>query len=68
MRRSRQFHYHETKLMKDPVTVLLLADRKYSPSLRDVNNLYEKWRKTTKGPCNGSKMFDYLQEYITINI
>jgi hypothetical protein len=65
MSASESFHYHETKLMKDPVTVLLLADRKYSPSLRDINNLYEKRRKTTKGPCNGSKMFDYLQEYIT---
>ena len=65
MSASESFHYHETKLMKDPVTVLLLADRKYCPSLRDVNNLYEKWRKTTKGPCNGSEMFDYLQEYIT---
>ena len=65
MSASESFHHHETKLMKDPVTVLLLADRKYRPSLRDVNDLYEKWRKTTKGPCNGSEMFDYLQEYIT---
>jgi hypothetical protein len=65
MSASESFHHHETTLMKDPVTVLLLADRKYCPSLRDVNNLYEKWRKATKGPCNGSEMFDYLQEYIT---
>ena len=49
MSASELVHYHETKLMKDPVTVLLLADRKYCPSLRDVNNLYDKWRKTTKG-------------------
>ena len=65
MSASEAFHHHETTLMKDPVTVLLLADRKYCPSLRDVNNLYEKWRKTTKGPSNGSEMFDYLQEYVT---
>ena len=65
MSASGSFHHHETTLMKDPVTVLLLADRKYRPSLRDVNNLWEKWRKTTKGPCNGSEMFDFLQEYIT---
>lgn len=65
MSACESFHYHESLLMKDPVTVLLLADRKYCPSLRDVNNLYEKWRKTTKGPCNGSEMFDYLEEYVT---
>ncbi|XP_028412191.1 uncharacterized protein LOC114535014 [Dendronephthya gigantea] len=65
MSASESFHHHETTLMRDPVTVLLLADRKYCPSLRDVNNLYEKWRKTTKGPCNGTELFDYLQEYIT---
>ena len=65
MSASESFHYHETLFMKDPVTVLLLADRKYCPSLHDVNNLYEKWRKTTKGPCNGSAMFDYLEDYIT---
>lgn len=63
--RMSAFHHHETTLMKDPVTVLLLADRKYCPSLRDVNNLYKKWRKTTKGPSNGSEMFDYLQECVT---
>ena len=65
MSASESFHYHETLFMKDPVTVLLLADRKYCPSLRDVNNLYEKWRKTEKGPCNGSEMFDYLEDYTT---
>jgi hypothetical protein len=52
--------------MKDPVTVLLLADRKYCPSLRDVNNLCEKRRKTTKGPCNGSKMFLSARVYYNI--
>ena len=61
MSAPESFHRHETTLIKDPVTVLLLPDRKYCPSLRDVNNLYENWRKTTKGPCNGSEMFDYLQ-------
>ena len=62
---SESFDYHESLFMKVPVTILLLADRKYCPSLCDVNNLYKKWRKTTKGPCNGSEMFDYLEEYIT---
>ena len=64
MSASEAFH-HETTLMKDPVTILLLADRKYCPSLRDVNNLYEKCRKTTKGPSSGSETFDYLQECVT---
>ena len=65
MSASELFHYHETLFIKDTVTVLLLADRKYCPSMHDVNNLYEKWRKTTKGPCNGSEMFDHLEEYVT---
>jgi len=43
MSASEAFHHHETQLMKDPVTLMLLADRKMCPSLRDVNNLYEKW-------------------------
>ena len=32
------FHYHATLLVKDLVTILLLAYRKYCPSLRDFNN------------------------------
>ena len=30
MSASEAFHHHETTLMKDPVAVLLLADRKYT--------------------------------------
>ncbi len=48
MSASESFHYYESLFMKDPVTILLLADRKYCPSLRDVNKLYKKWRKNTK--------------------
>ena len=40
---SEAFHHHETQLMRDPVTLMLLADRRICPSLRDVNNMYEKW-------------------------
>ena len=43
MSASEAFHHHETLLMKDPVTLMLLADRRMCPSLRDVNNLHDKW-------------------------
>ena len=64
MSASEAFHYHENLIIKDPVTVLHLADRKYCPPLRDLNNLYEKWRVSTKGPLNGVEMFDHLQQFI----
>ena len=43
---------------------MLLAERKYYPFLRDVNNFYEKWTISTKGPSNGDVMFDHLGEFI----
>ena len=56
MSASEAFHHHETLLMKDPVTLMLLADRRMCPSLRDVNNLHDKWLVGKKGPskwiCN----------------
>ena len=39
MSASEAFHHHETQLMRDPVTLMLLADRRICPSLRDVNNM-----------------------------
>ena len=62
MSASEAFHPHETLLMKDPVTLTLLADRRMCPSLRDVNNLHDKWLVEKKGPSNGSAMFDRLEE------
>ena len=50
--------------MKDPVTLMLLADRRMCPSLRDVNNLHDKWLVEKKGPSNGSAMFDRLEEIV----
>ena len=64
MSASEAFHYHETQLMKDPVTLMLLADRKMSPSLPDVNNLYGKWLIEKKGPSNGSAIFDQLEKIV----
>ena len=54
----------ETQLMRDPVTVMLLADQKICPSLRDVNNIYEKWLVEKKGLSNGPEMFDHLEETV----
>ena len=64
MSASEAFHHHETLLMKDPVTLMLLADRRMCPSLRDVNNLHDKWLVEKKGPSNGSAMFDRLEEIV----
>ena len=64
MSASEAFHHHETQLMKDPVTLMLLADRKICPSLRDVNNMYEKWLIENKGPSNGPEMFDRLETLV----
>ena len=64
MSASEAFHPHETLLMKDPVTLMLLADRRMCPSLRDVNNLHDKWLVEKKGPLNGSAMFDRLEEIV----
>ncbi|RMX38895.1 hypothetical protein pdam_00025081, partial [Pocillopora damicornis] len=64
MSASEAFHYHENQLMKDPVTLMLLADRKMCPSLPDVNNLYGKWLIEKKGPSNGSAMFNQLEKIV----
>ena len=64
MSASEAFHHHETLLMKDPVTLMLLADRRMCPSLRDINNLHDKWLVEKKGPSNGSAMFDRLDEAV----
>ena len=58
------FHHHETQLMRDPVTLTLLADRRICPSLRDVNNMYEKWLVENKGPSKGPEMFDRLKALV----
>ena len=57
MSASEAFHHHETPLMKDPVTLTLLADWRMCPSLSDVNTLYDKWLVEKKGPSNGCAMF-----------
>ena len=62
MSASKAFNHHETQLMKDPVTLMLLADCKMCPSLPDVNSLYEKWFIEKKGPSNGLAMFDQLEK------
>ena len=64
MSASEAFHHHETPLMKDPVTLKLLADRRMCPSLSDVNTLYDKWLVEKKGPSNGCAMFDCLEEIV----
>ena len=43
---------------------MLLADRRICPSLRYVNNLYEKWLVEKKGASNASAMFDCLEEIV----
>ena len=43
---------------------MLLADRRTCPSLRYVNNLYEKWLVEKKGASNASAMFDCLKEIV----
>ena len=44
--------------------LMLLADRRICPSLRYVNNLYEKWLVEKKGASNASAMFDCLKEIV----
>ena len=61
---SEAFHHHETQLMKDPVTPMLLADHKICPSLCGVNNLYKKWLIEKKELSNGSAMFDQLEKIV----
>ena len=63
MSASEEFHHHET-LLKNPVTLMLPADQRICPSLRYVNNLYEKWLVKKKGPYNGSAMFDRIEEIV----
>ena len=60
MSASETFHHHETKLMQDSISVMLLADRKYCPSLTDVNYMYGKWQLHKKGAPNGQSMFKTL--------
>ena len=43
---------------------MLLADRKYCPSLTDVKNMYSKWQIDRKGAPNGQKMFNTLAAII----
>jgi len=61
---SEAFHHHETKLMQDSVSIMLLADRKYCPSLTDVKNMYGKWQIDRKGAPNGQEMFNTLEAII----
>jgi len=64
MSASEAFHHHETKLMQDSISVMLLADRKYCPSLTDVNYMYGKWQLHKKGAPNGQGMFNTLMTTI----
>ena len=63
MSASEAFHHHETKLMQDSVSIMLLADRKYCPSFTDVKNMYGKW-KIRKGAPYGQEMFNTLEAII----
>ena len=64
MSASEASHHHETQLMRDPVTLMLLADRRICHSLCYVNNMYEKWLFENDRPSNGSEMFDHLQTLV----
>ena len=64
MSASEAFYHHETKLMQDSISVMLLADRKYCPSLTDVNYMYGKWQLHKKGAPNGQNMFKTLMTTI----
>ena len=64
MSASEAFHHHETKLMQDSISIMLLADRKYCPSLTDVRNMYAKWQIDNKGAPNGEGMFCTLATII----
>ena len=64
MSATEAFHHHKTLLMKDPVSLMLLADWRMCPSLRDVNNLHDKWLVEKKGPSEGYAMFDRLEEIV----
>ena len=64
MSASEAFHHHETKLMRDSISIMLLADRKYCPSLTDVNYMYGKWQLQRKGALNGKSMFNTLANII----
>ena len=62
---AAESHSHpEAQLLKDSVTVALLADRRHNPSRSDVN-MFDKWRKETKGPSNGDEMFQLLEQEVT---
>ena len=57
---SEVFHHHEIKLMQDSISVMLLAGRKYCPSLTSVNYMYGKWQSHKNGVSNGQSMFNTL--------
>lgn len=61
---SEAFHFHEAQMIKNSETQVLLADRKYCPSLKDVSNMYDKWRFEVKGPTNGEEMFSHLEKLV----
>ena len=64
MTASEAFHHDETQLMRDPVTLMLLANPRICPSLRDTNNIYEKWLVEKKGLPNAPEMFDGLEQVV----
>ena len=62
MSASEAFHHHEKNLMQDSISVMLLADRKYCPSLTDVNYMYGKWQLHKKGAPMGRACLKLLQQ------
>ena len=50
--------------MQDSISIMLLADRKYCPSLTDMKNMYAKWQLDKKGAPNGHGMFCTLATII----
>jgi len=64
MTASDAFHHDETQLMRDPVTLMLLANPRICPSLRDTNNMYEKWLVEKKELPNAPEMFDGLEQVV----
>lgn len=66
MSAAEAFHHHESTMMKDQSTMMLLADRRYCPSVTDVRNMHDKWRKEVKGSPDGSDMFDQLEKVVIV--
>ena len=48
--------------MQDYISVMLLADKKYRPSLTDVNYMYGKWQLHKKGAPMGRACLKLLQQ------